>query len=163
MNNSFAFQFTLFVASHLFSELFWQAPNCVPILHTPWLVDLFVCVPSVLLKFWYIARFCLFAFATPESQHNQHFALVLYLVFLSGFQLKPGLEPNSYYSLGRDEGVGSLRAQILNFFQCTKAFKGLIWITISMPYWLLCIRKKLWRRWPARKRAELQLRDISNL
>lgn len=84
-------------------------------------------MPSALLKFWHIARFCLLASATPETQHDWHFAPVLDFV-LSGLQPKPGLNPNPCYSLGRDEVVGSLRAQILKFLQCTKTFKGLMYL-----------------------------------
>lgn len=48
------------------------------------------------------------------------------LLVLSGLQLKPALNPNPCYSLGRDEGVGSLRAQIFKFLQCIKTFKCLM-------------------------------------
>lgn len=122
MNNSFAFHFTLFVMSHLFSQLFWQAPSCLPFLHTPWLS-------------WCVCLCVLCPGAWPGSAcwnlqppRLSRAGILLQPCVLSGLQLKPGLNPNPCYSLGRDEGVGSLRAQIFKFLQRTKTFQGLMYL-----------------------------------
>lgn len=115
MNNSFAFHFTLFVASHLFSQLFWQAPSCLPSCSPPELADVCLCVLCPV-------KALLHSQLLPADPPGLS-TLLLQLV-LSGW--KPALNPNPCYSLGRDEGVGSLRAQIFKFFQCIQMFKCLM-------------------------------------
>lgn len=150
MNNSFAFHFTLFVASHLFSQLFWQAASCVPLLHTPWLGwCVFVCP---------LPRYSSGPQPGSACWHLQPLRLSRTSVFLhswvlSGLRLKPGLNSNPCYSLGRNEGVGSLRAQILEFLPYTKTFKSLMCLDPKQQTTLVVLcQGKLWWKWPARKR-----------
>lgn len=109
-----------------FPNSFGRHPAASPFCTLPDLADVFVCASSAPLEFWCTARFCLLASAAPKTQ--QSILLQPCVLSCQACSWKPGLNPNPCYSLGSDEGVGSLRAQIFKFLQCIKTFKGLMYL-----------------------------------